>query len=144
VVASEASVYVPFPSFRWYDSRDYADGKWIVGDWRDSLADPEFPLEWTAVTFNVAAVATEARGYVQIAGDGTDPYSTSTVNWTQPGQNIANSGTVILSEFWDDPDEDPVKWMGVLVGGPPGAAAHIIIDITGAYVPLTEVDFPGG
>jgi len=113
--AGEPSVFVPIPSFRTYD------------------------LDATAVTFNVTAVDTENRGYIQIYNEeGTEAGDTSTDNWTQTGQNIANSGTVALTRGEFDLD-GPVKMVDFVayVGGPPNAKTHIVVDITGYYIPAS-------
>jgi len=135
LVEGEASLFVPISSYRTYDSRNDPEGKWLVGDdffldvWNDQFGDPQIPNSATAVSFNVAAVDTEGRGFIQIYGPGTAAFSTSTVNWTQWGLNIANSGSTMLGEF-----DGNLGLMAVAVGGPPGTRTHIIIDITGYYI----------
>lgn len=140
--AGEPSVFVPIPPFRTYDSRDW-DEKMPSGAWVQGLAGSVFdgetfgvPLDATAVTFNVTAVDTENRGYIQIYNEeGTEAGDTSTVNWTQTGQNIANSGTVALSKYDDGTGKAVDFW--AYVGGPPNAKTHILIDITGYYIPAS-------
>ena len=135
LVEGEASLFVPISSYRTYDSRNDIEGKWLVGDdffldvWNDQFGDPQIPDSATAVSFNVAAVDTEGRGFIQIYGPGTEAFSTSTVNWTQSGVNIANSGSTMLGEF-----DGNLGLMAVAVGGPAGTRTHIIIDITGYYI----------
>ncbi|MDG1267134.1 MAG: hypothetical protein P8O03_12490, partial [Ilumatobacter sp.] len=135
--------FVPIPSFRITDTRDWA-GKIPSSASLQGVAgyviDGEnfwVPLDATAVTFNVTAVDTENRGYIQIYNEeGTEAGDTSTVNWTQTGQNIANSGTVALTRRDFDLD-GPVKMVDFVayVGGPPNAKTHIVVDITGYYIP---------
>lgn len=135
LVEGEPSLFVPISSYRTYDSRNDPEGKWLVGDdffldvWNDQFGDPQIPDSATAVSFNVAAVDTEGRGFIQIYGPGTEAFSTSTVNWTQWGVNIANSGSTMLGEF-----DGNLGLMAVAVGGPAGTRTHIIIDITGYYI----------
>ena len=143
--AGEASVFVPIPSFRLQDTRDWGEKSgsregfnnlagYVVGGETFGV-----PLDATAVTFNVTAVDTENRGYIQIFNEeGTSPGDTSTVNWTQTGQNIANSGTVALTRGEFDLD-GPVKMVDFVayVGGPPNAKTHIVVDITGYYIPAS-------
>jgi hypothetical protein len=170
----EASLFVPISSYRSYDSRNdplgefvfLRAGKWLSGDdfiidvsTNESLAE-QIPDSATAVAFNVTAVGTEGSGFIQIYGPGTDAFSTSTVNWTQSGLNIANSGSTMLGACGEScaegcgkrtssgcfgcdtspGDEEPgFEWIpgfiGVAVGGPAGTRTHIVIDITGYYTP---------
>ncbi len=144
--AGEPSVFVPIPSFRAFDTRKFGEtidsgstGSVTAGEVFDGEAFG-VPVDATAVTFNVTAVATEGRGYIQVFNaEGTSPGETSTVNWTQTGQNIANSGTVALSKY-DDPDDNNSYGLvdfGAYVGGPPNAKTHIVVDITGYYIPAS-------
>ena len=134
LVEGPASLFVPISSYRTYDSRNDPN-PWFTGDdflidvLTDESGDPQIPDSATAVAFNVAAVGTTGRGFIQIYGPGTDAFTTSTVNWTQSGLNIANSGSTMLGEFEGDPG-----LMGVAVGGPAGTRTDIIIDITGYYI----------
>jgi hypothetical protein len=137
-LAGDPSVFVPIAAYRSYDSRDQ-DGKWFAGDAFPITAlvdlrtrDYPIPFEATAVAFNIAAVGTEGSGYIQVYGPGTDPFSTSTVNWRQSGLAIANSGSSMLGEVNQTPG-----FMGIAVGGQLGARTHIIIDITGYYLPVS-------
>ncbi|NKB41135.1 MAG: hypothetical protein GKR86_08845 [Ilumatobacter sp.] len=140
--AGAASVFVPIPSFRAYDTREFG-GKFPRGNPVSVFVGSEYngetfgvPVDATAVTFNVTAVDTENRGYIQVFNEeGTSPGDTSTVNWTQTGQNIANSGTVALTR--DNPFNDDVVGFEVYVGGPENAKTHILIDITGYYIPAS-------
>ena len=143
--AGEASVFVPIPSFRLQDTRDWGEksgSREGFNNLAGYVVDGKtfgVPLDATAVTFNVTAVDTENRGYIQIFNEeGTSPGDTSTVNWTQTGQNIANSGTVALTRRDFDLD-GPVKMVDFVayVGGPPNAKTHIVVDITGYYIPAS-------
>ena len=143
--AGEASVFVPIPSFRLQDTRDWGEksgsreGFNNLAGYVVSGETFGVPLDATAVTFNVTAVDTENRGYIQIYNEeGTEAGDTSTVNWTQTGQNIANSGTVALTRGEFDLD-GPVKMVDFVayVGGPPNAKTHTVVDITGYYIPAS-------
>ena len=52
--------------------------------------------------------------------------SAPTTNWTADGQIVANSGVVLLGSAFDDSG-----FISAFVGDADGAAAHVIIDITG-------------
>ncbi len=142
--AGEPSVFVPIPSFRALDTRVDWDSKFRSGEGPGVFPGGGFdgeafgvPLDATAVTFNVTAAQTEGRGHIEILkwepGDPT--HQTSTVNWTESGQNIANSGTVALTEaFWNDGGTESVYFLA-LVGGRGDAKAHVVVDITGYYIP---------
>lgn len=91
----------------------------------------EFPDDAVAVTFNVTVTQTEGAGFVQIDGYSYADGSSSTVNWSSSGQTVANSGVARLTTAFDDPGA-----LGVFLGGAPGAKAHVVIDITGYYMPV--------
>lgn len=129
--------FVPIASYRTFDSRLDPDesGKIFIKEQRfvDAALDLDgverIPDQATAVTFNVTVTDTQGWGFVQIAAPGTGLGETSTVNWTGDGQTIANSGSTTL-------------YLGVFennllfhVDGASGGA-HVIIDITGYYVPV--------
>ncbi len=91
------------------------------------------PDNATAITYNITVTETEGAGFVQVDRYSTADGSTSTINWTGDGQTHANSGVVQLEPA------DYGTVYGVYVGGAPGAQAHIIIDITGYYIPAGAV-----
>jgi hypothetical protein len=137
--AAPASGFVPIPSYRAYDSRLDPDesGKIFLEEQRfvdvalDIDGSERIPDEATAVAFNVTVTQTQGAGYVQMSPPGTAFGDTSTVNWTGPGQTVANGGNVLLYE--GDVFENNLVFH--LTGGG-GAGAHVIIDITGYYVPI--------
>jgi hypothetical protein len=94
--------------------------------------DPKFPDEAVAVTYNVAVTETVGGGFLQVDGFQFATGSTSTVNWTGDGVTIANSGVAQLTEA----DGEPAA-LGLQIGGGPNAATHVVLDITGYYMPLT-------
>ncbi len=91
----------------------------------------QFPDEAVAVTYNVTVTGTEGAGFVQVDGFGSADGSTSTVNWSEANQTIANSGVALLGSAFDDPGA-----VGVYLGGTTDAKAHVILDITGYYMPI--------
>lgn len=137
--AAPASGFVPISSYRSYDSRLGPDesGKIFLEEQRfvdvalDLDGNERIPDEATAVAFNVTVTQTEGAGYVQISPPGTEFGETSTVNWTGPDQTVANGGTVLLYE--GDIFENNLVFH---LDGIGGAGAHVIIDITGYYVPI--------
>lgn len=136
--AGQPSAFVPIASYRAYDSRLDADesGKIFVQEQRfvDVAVDLDgverIPDEATAVSFNVTVTETEGAGFVQVSPPGNEFGDTSTVNWTGPAQTVANGGDALMYE-------GPIFENNVVfhVDGD-GAGAHVIIDITGYYVPL--------
>ena len=134
-----ASGFVPITGYRSYDSRVDPDesGKIFLQEQRfvdvalDLDGNERIPDEATAVAFNVTVTQTESAGYVQISPPGTAFGETSTVNWTGPDQTVANGGNVLLYE-----GEIFENNLVFHLGGAGGAGAHVIIDITGYYVPI--------
>lgn len=91
----------------------------------------QFPDEAIAVTYNVTE--TEGAGFVQVEGYNFAGGETSTVNWSEAGQTIANSGVTRLTQAFDD-----VGAVGIYLGGTTDAKAHVILDITGYYLPVPD------
>lgn len=135
----EVSGFVPIPAYRTYDSRIDPDesGKIYLGSDRfvDAALDldgaEQIPDEATAVTFNVTVTQTEGNGYLQISAAGNSFGETSTVNWRGDGHTIANSGSALLytGAIFDNN-------LVFHLGGQGAGAAHVVIDITGYYVPI--------
>jgi hypothetical protein len=88
------------------------------------------PDQAVAVSFNVTVTNTEGAGFLTIYDTGPPvvPPKTSTVNWWQAGQTIANSGIVAVGR-----KPEPGLYVGVLVGGNQWAKTNYIIDITGYF-----------
>lgn len=63
---------------------------------------------------------TESAGFVQIS-----------LNWTGPDQTVANGGNVLLYD--GNAFENNLVFH---LDGAGGAGAHVVIDITGYYIPL--------
>ncbi len=93
----------------------------------------QFPDEAIAVTYNVTVTETEGAGFVQVEGYNFAGGETSTVNWSEAGQTIANSGVTRLTQAFDD-----VGAVGIYLGGTTDAKAHVILDITGYYLPVPD------
>ncbi len=135
----EPSAFVAVPGYRAYDSRIDPDetGKIYLQEQRfvdvagDLTGDEQIPDEATAVTFNITVTETESAGFVQISPPGNTFGETSTVNWTGDGQTVANGGHALM---YEGPSfENNIVFH---VDGAGGAGAHVIIDITGYYVPI--------
>lgn len=132
-----ASVFVPISPYRTYDSRTDPDesGKIFLQEQRFVEADIDIdgtqriPAEATAVTFNITVTETASAGFVQVFTANQGLGSTSTVNWTGEGQTDSNAGHIQLFEGTLD------NQFGFHVGGAGGAGTHVVIDITGYYVP---------
>lgn len=138
------SLFVPVEHFRAMDSRD-GDGKMVVGGEPDESvrfadlarrADDEFstrkiPAEAVAVSFNVTVSQTEGQGFLHVGSPVEDPGEASTLNWYGDDQIVANSGVTIVGST----DADVVLFSRLTVGGEPGAAAQVIVDVTGYYIP---------
>ena len=150
--AGPESAFVPIAPYRTLDTR--VDGDPIDADDNEAnkvrLDDPvsenplpvpvrfavdqdgsQIPDNATAVTYNVTVTETEGAGFVQIDTSPGEPGATSTVNWTDAGETIANSGVVLLGVAFDDDG-----FITAYVGGSDDAAAHVVIDITGYFTPL--------
>lgn len=142
-----STVFVPISSYRTTDTRIDGQGKLVRSI--DSPLNPglplaqfvqfelngdntiQFPDEAVAVTYNVTVTETVGAGFVQVDGYNNASGTTSTVNWSEANQTIANSGVSILTSAFGDSGA-----LGIWVGGAPGAEAHVILDITGYYMPV--------
>ncbi len=122
------SLFVPITPYRMYDSRDEVE-PWFPGQFAnyDATTDfqdaPQIPANATGVTFNVTIVTVAGQGFVQILTPGGEQGATSTVNWTGPGESVANGGSVGLVG----------SLLQIYVGGSSNAAVDVIIDVTGYY-----------
>lgn len=107
---------------RAYDSRDHGQIPSSGSSVQISLAEVGVPQTATAVTFTLTAVDTVRSGWMAVNPAG-EQVSTSTINWTQSGQIIANSSQVTLSD----------RELRIVLGG--GGASHFVIDVTGYFQP---------
>ncbi|MBI4882419.1 MAG: hypothetical protein HY826_00015 [Actinobacteria bacterium] len=84
------------------------------------------PAGATAVAANITITGTIGSfGYLAINPGGDLVEGGSTINWSSPGQTIANGVTLTLNT---------TRQLTVLCGGLPGAATNFIIDIAGYYL----------
>lgn len=148
------TVFVPIEHFRAYDTRTGTgefDGKMVVGGdgpfdaarvvdvaRRAGDEDPasrEIPADAVAVSFNVTVAQTVGSGFVHVGAPTVQSGESSTVNWYDADQTVANGGVAIVGTT----DAEVVLFVGVDIGGTSGASAHVIIDVTGYYVPADSV-----
>lgn len=149
IVYGPRTEFVPISSYRTFDSR--ADGQStgndgmklpeaenplsiFVGNNREQTSDPFFgaPGRVVAVSFNVQVVETEGFGFLHIDGLFFADGSASTLNWSGPGQDEANSGVAMVIDPESLDVEDNRGELGIYIGGP--GKAHVIVDITGYFV----------
>lgn len=145
--AGEASLYVPVQAYRALDTRSgigkldvdmqgKGPGMSVFEFFADLNEEGELaiPNEAIAVSFNVTVAGTEGIGFLEVRAANTPSSGASTINWFGPDQRLANSGNVLLGAagFGDGDGSDSID---VEIGGASGAKAHVIIDITGYYVP---------
>ena len=123
--------FVPISQYRTFDSRLVDDGSKIflqeqydIDPNQDLDGMDRLPDDAIAVSYNITVAGTERSGFVQILGPDTTFGSTSTINWSEDGQRLANSGNVELGAFQE---------FYMFLDGAPFAAAHVIIDVTGYY-----------
>lgn len=103
----------------------------LLPDGSQSHEPSPIPDEADAVSFTITVTETESAGFAQVARPLETDGTTSNVNWTGPGHTVANSGVSRL-EIADDGG----LIVAVKVGGSPDASAHVIVDITGYYIPI--------
>lgn len=146
VRSAQAATFYTISSYRSLDTRvDLGDKMLRAEDRIDNPDQPyalfvqfesggdgtiQFPNEAIAVSYNVTVTETEGAGFVQVDGFGNATGETSTVNWTGDGQTVANSGVASMTSAFDD-----CCALGIRIGGAPGARAHVVLDITGYYLP---------
>lgn len=145
--AGAASLYVPVQAYRALDTRSgvgkldvdmqgKGPGMSVYEFFADLNQEGELaiPNEAIAVSFNVTVAGTEGIGFVEVRAANTASSGTSTINWFGPDQRLANSGNVLLgaAAFGDGDGSDSVE---VEIGGASGAKTHVIIDVTGYYIP---------
>lgn len=141
--AQTPSAFVPIDSYRAFDSRasstpgrlEVSESVTITAD-EDTQGNQVIPDEATAVTFNITAADTRGAAYLQVTTGNRELGNTSTVNWKEDGAFIANSGVTALFESTVPQNEDLENTFAVFINGADGGSAHVIIDITGYYVPV--------
>jgi len=86
---------------------------------------PELPAGAKAAVLNVTVTQTEGAGFLGLFPDGTAWPHTSSINWSGPGQTVANGTTVSVS---------PAGALSIICGGTADAKAHVIVDLLGYYL----------
>lgn len=134
-VASQT--FVAITPFRAYDSRlePYLwqrDDDFNIDMLTDAGGAAKLPPNATAITYNLTVTSTVTSfGYLSLfPGDAASIPDTSSINWALPDFTIANGGVVALGQ-----SGQALGTIGIYLGGVPGAAAHVIVDVTGYYVP---------
>lgn len=141
--AQTPGAFVPIDSYRAFDSRDsstpgrleVSESVTITAD-QDTEGNQVIPDEATAVTFNITAADTRGAAYLQVTTGNRELGNTSTVNWNGDGEVIANSGVTAIFQSTVPENENLENTFAVFINGADGGSAHVIIDITGYYVPV--------
>lgn len=139
--AATPSVFVPIDSYRAYDSRWGVNpaGRMEVSETVTITADEDIegnqiiPDDATAVTFNITAADTRGAGHLQVTTANRELGNTSTINWSDDFQVVANSGVTALFEA-GDVNATLENTFAIFIDGRPGSSTHVVIDITGYYV----------
>lgn len=97
-----------------------ADRRNVAGG---SVASANFvPAGATAVSANVTIVSTAGSGFLAINPGGDLAVKASTINWSAPGQILANGVTLTINAN---------RQLAVIAGG--GGATHFVVDILGYW-----------
>ena len=80
------------------------------------------PATSTAVQYTITVTDTDGSGFVAVTSIGATTYRASTINWSLPGSNLANSTLGRLTS----PE------LRLWCGG--GGSTHIVVDILGYYL----------
>jgi hypothetical protein len=97
------------------DKRDPATGAVTVANF--------VPAGATAVAANVTVVSQTGSGFLTINPGGTTTVDSSTINWSAPGQILANGVTLTLNAN---------REITVVAGG--GGSTDFLIDVSGYYL----------
>jgi len=97
------------------DGRDLATGAVTVADL--------VPAGATAIAFNLTIAGTAGNGFLSVAPGDSTAAGASTINWSGPGQSVANGSLVKL---------DGSRQVKVYAG--PSGSTHFILDVTGFYI----------
>lgn len=81
------------------------------------------PANAVAVAYTVTAAATVGSGFLTVNPGGTTDVTSSVVNWTTNGQNVANTSSVGLG---------PNRTITVVAGG---GRTQFLIDVVGYFLP---------
>jgi len=80
------------------------------------------PTGSTAVAYNLTITNTTAQGFLAVAPGTATTFTTSSINWSSTGQNLANGLIVAI---------DSTRHVKVFGGG--GGATDFTVDITGYF-----------
>lgn len=97
------------------DLRDPATGAVTLADY--------VPAGATAVTANITIVSLSGAGFLTVNPGGVTSVGASTINWSAPGQVLANGVTLTLNSD---------RQLTVIAGG--GGSTEFIVDISGYYL----------
>jgi len=123
-------VLLPITPVRLYDSRE-ASGPLYAGQTRDLVGEQ---TEALAFLLNVTITETVSSGFLSVfSADDTWP-GTSTVNWSAPGQTIANTAYTLI-RLAD-------SGVSAYVGGP-ASSTQFILDLTGVLAMVDPATFNG-
>lgn len=146
--AAPASLFVPIVAYRALDTRfgekldvdgdPFSENSPIVRFFADLEVGSDIfvkiPAEAVAVSYTITVAQTKGVGFLTVSPANTSSGGdTSNINWTSDGQQAANSGNVLLGPNNDGGNgSDSLE---VTIGGEPGTRTHVVIDITGYYLP---------
>lgn len=82
------------------------------------------PVGASAVAFNVTVTGTTGPNFLAVSPGGAAGFTTSSLNWTGPGQSVANGSIVKLDS------SRQVK----IFGGDQSGSTQVILDITGYFL----------
>ena len=91
------SLFLPMPPQRAYDSRT-AGGPLAGGTSRTVDLAAMLPNGASAVAYTLTVTGTTGSGYASVYPTGTEVPATSTINWTGPGQTVANSSVASVNQ----------------------------------------------
>ncbi len=84
---------------------------------------PFVPTNASAIAYTLTAVDTTAQGFLSVNPGGNTVVASSTINWSAPGEVLANTSIVSLG---------PNRTVTVIAGG--GGSANFAIDVVGWYL----------
>lgn len=113
-------MFVPLtPIPRVYNSRDGGQPKRGDGEERTVALAPGIPAAANAAVINLTVTETVAAGYVAVFPANVAWPGNSSINWSDPNQNIANTAITGI---------DPSSQIKIRGGANP---THVIIDVLG-------------
>jgi hypothetical protein len=83
------------------------------------------PANATAIAYTLTVTGTAGAGFLTVNPGGDTTISASAINWSAPGESLANTGVVKLG---------PNRTITIIAGGVSGST-QVLIDVVGAYVP---------